>query len=360
MGRASWQAMCGLWRPPVRDAAELARRLAARAPALAAELLPHGVRDGQEWRAGSLAGERGRSLAVHLSGDRAGVWSDFASGESGDALDLVAARLYRGDKRLAMDWARQWLGLSGTHAASPRLPDAPAPVADDADALAEAERKRGSARRMWLAGTPLLPGTPAALYLAGRGIDLADLPRVPGALRSHAGLFNREGGEVYPAMVAAIVGPDGRHAATHRTWLHCAAGRWVKAPLRDPKMTLGRLKGGCIPLARRASGMPLARAPEGETVAIAEGIETALSVAVACPELRVLCAVSIGNMATITLPAAVRDVILCADNDGDNPSAARALQRAIESFAAQGRTVRIARSPHGKDFNDALRAECAA
>jgi len=140
----------------MRDARDLARRLAARAPALAAELLPHGVREGQEWRVGSLSGERGRSLAVHLSSDRAGVWSDFSSGEGGDALDLVAARLYRGDIALAMDWARQWLGLSNTAAASPRLPDASAqPVVDDADAVAEAEAKRGSARRMWLNAAPL-------------------------------------------------------------------------------------------------------------------------------------------------------------------------------------------------------------
>ena len=342
----------------MRDARELARRLAARAPALAAELLPHGVREGQEWRVGSLGGERGRSLAVHLSGDRAGVWSDFSSGEGGDALDLVAARLYRGDIAQAMDWARHWLGLSNTAAASPRLPDVSVlPVVDDADEMAEAEAKRGSARRMWLNAAALHPDSPAALYLAARGIMLVDLPRVPGALRSHAGLFNTESNQTWPAMVAAIIGPDGRHAATHRTWLNCTAGRWTKAPLRDPKMTLGRLKGGYIPLARGASGLPLARAPHGEAVAIAEGIETALSVAVACPELRVLCAVSIANMASVTLPAAVGDVILCADNDGDNPSAARALQRAIDAFAAQGRAVRIARSPHGKDFNDALIAE---
>lgn len=89
---------------------------------------------------------------------------------------------------------------------------------------------------------------------------------------------------------------------------------------------------------------------------IGEGIETCLSIALACPELRVLSAVSLGNMARITLPAAVRRVILAADNDGAGTPAAEALQRAIDHFAREGREVRVARSPVGNDFNDALTA----
>lgn len=340
---------------PMRDAAQLARRLAARAHALVAELLPAGVREGHEWRVGSLAGEAGRSLSIHLTGSRALVWSDFSSGEAGDGLDLVAAVLFRGDLRAAMAWSRAWLGMSAAPAPETRraaLPEPPAPASD-----AEAEARRGAARRMWLSGQPVLPGSPVAGYLAGRGIDLAELPRLPGALRFHPELMNRESERAWPAMLAAIVGPDGRHAATHRTWLTPAdGGRWTKAPLRSAKMVLGSFAGGHIPLARGASGAPLAQAPAGEAVAIAEGIETGLSVAVALPELRVLSAVSLGNLARVALPPAVREVILAADNDVGNPGAERALQRAVDTFVAQGRIVRIARSDVGKDFNDALTA----
>jgi putative DNA primase/helicase len=68
----------------------------------------------------------------------------------------------------------------------------------------------------------------------------------------------------------------------------------------------------------------------------------------------VLSAVSLSNMARVVLPPAVRTVILCADNDGDNAGAARALQRAVDHFAAEGRNVKIALPPIGKDFNDTL------
>jgi phage/plasmid primase-like uncharacterized protein len=119
-------------------------------------------------------------------------------------------------------------------------------------------------------------------------------------------------------------------------------------------MSLGRVAGGAIRLWHGASHKPLHEAPEGETVVIGEGIETALSVAIACPELRVLCALSLGNV--VELPPAVRAVILLADNDVGNVAAARGLQRAIDHYAHQGRHVRIARSTVGSDMNDLLRA----
>ncbi|MCC8361605.1 toprim domain-containing protein [Lysobacter sp. A6] len=64
--------------------------LAQRAEDVAAMLLPEGARQGREWCVGSLGGEAGASLKVHLGGSKAGVWADFATGESGDLLDLWA------------------------------------------------------------------------------------------------------------------------------------------------------------------------------------------------------------------------------------------------------------------------------
>jgi twinkle protein len=55
-------------------------------------LFPNGRRDGSEFRIGSLAGEKGDSLGIRISGEKAGVWADFATGDSGCGLiGLVAA-----------------------------------------------------------------------------------------------------------------------------------------------------------------------------------------------------------------------------------------------------------------------------
>jgi hypothetical protein len=340
-------------------AADLSAMLAGRMPELARELLPGGRRDGAEWRCGSLAGEAGRSLAVHLFGPRAGVWADFASGEAGDALELVAAARFANDKRAAMEWARGWLGLGTAQALPPAAARQAADRQRDQAGADDLVRMRKAALRLFLEAVPSIIGTPAAAYLAGRAIDLAELRRVPRALRFHPACWNREADARLPTMLAAIVNNEGVHLATHRTWLaEQAPGRWTKAQLRDPKMTLGSYAGGFIPLWRGASGVPLAKAPEGETVALAEGIETALSVALACPELRVLAAVSLANMARVQLPPSVAELILCADNDGaENLAATAALDRAAQRFLAEGRVVRIARSTVGKDFNDCLQAE---
>lgn len=93
------------------DIVTIKRMLADRAQSVAEMLLPNGRKEGQEWRAGSVDGEKGQSLGVHLSGQKAGVWQDFSTGEGGDLIDLWMAA-----KGLplpeALDAARNWLGLS--------------------------------------------------------------------------------------------------------------------------------------------------------------------------------------------------------------------------------------------------------
>lgn len=95
------------------NAAELSHRMASEAAAIAQYLLPGGKRQSGEWKAGSINGDEGKSLSVRLSGAKAGVWADFASGESGDLLDLWAA--VRGvSVSQAMTEAKQYLGVRDT------------------------------------------------------------------------------------------------------------------------------------------------------------------------------------------------------------------------------------------------------
>lgn len=61
-------------------------------PILAQQLFPRGHAEGREWAVGNLKGEPGSSLKIVLSGPRAGLWKDFATGEGGrDVVSLVAA-----------------------------------------------------------------------------------------------------------------------------------------------------------------------------------------------------------------------------------------------------------------------------
>ena len=336
------------------DMATIAAMLADRIASLCAELLPAGTREGAEWRIGSVAGEPGRSMAVHLSGPKAGVWKDWAADIGGDALDLVAQVLFRGDKVQAVRWSRAWLGLDKADPASFEQRRRQAENRRE-EAREDDRRRKRRALAIFLEAQPQLAGTVAATYLASRAIDLEQLGRQPRALRFHPSLWNAETERHWPALVAAIVDPNGRMVAVHRTWLMPDGSG--KAPLRDPKMTLGRYTGGVIPLWRGASGKPLNDTPEGETIIFTEGIEDGLTGTLGTPEYRVAAAVSLENMASIPLPPAIATVIIAAQNDPPGSPAAHALDRAVARFLAEGRRVKIARPPPGvKDLNDLLRA----
>lgn len=74
------------------NAGELAQLMAQNAATIAEYLFPNGKKAGKEWKLGGIDGEPGKSMSLCISGARAGVWKDFASGEGGDLLDAWAMR----------------------------------------------------------------------------------------------------------------------------------------------------------------------------------------------------------------------------------------------------------------------------
>lgn len=342
------------------SASQISQMLADNIARLAPELLPYGRKDGPEWRCGDLSGKPGQSLAVRLNGPKRGVWKDFGpGGQSGDALDLTAQCLFGGNRRDAMKWAENWLGLSNATSDAPvqRRPAIQAKPSSSVELDREAQRMRAKARRLWQEGQPI-QGTPADAYLRGRGLDLRALQHMPGSLRFHPAVWCAEVQKPLPAMVAAIASPAGKLIATHRTWLaQTPSGAWVKADLRAPKKVLGSFAGGCVRLTRGAAGKALGVADLGSSVVIAEGIETSLAVALSCPEMRVLAGVSLSNIGSVGLPPEITTVVLAADNDGPHNHAARkALEAACQKFAEQGREVRLALPENEGDWADVFKA----
>ena len=56
---------------------------------LCRHFFPNGKKDKQEWKVADLDGGKGRSLNISLSRDKAGLFYDFATGESGDFVTIV-------------------------------------------------------------------------------------------------------------------------------------------------------------------------------------------------------------------------------------------------------------------------------
>ena len=260
-------------------------------------------------------------MYIHRTGGNCGGWTDRATGEYGDLLDLINVVICGGQRDMlpAMQWARQWLGNESVPARK-----AKAKPQDDDDAAAIA-----AARKVWAAAQPIT-GTLAATYLRARAITIDPLPVT---LRYAPALLHYDTGLLLPALVAAISGPDGKVTAVRRVYLR--QDGMGKAAVNAPKMTLGRMRDGACRLA-----------PAGSTLGIAEGIETALS----AMELKgVPCWAACGSrLDAISIPDTVEHLMIF--RDGGEPGKLAA-DRARAAHARPGRSIEI-RTPPAKDWNE--------
>src|SRR5882762_9299463 len=101
----------------VHDASELASRLAREAEAVCRHYLSNGKREGRYWLVGDVHNTPGRSMFVRLQDSPkgpAGKWTDAATGEHGDLLDIIRESLGLRDFREVVEEA--WLFLKSPRA----------------------------------------------------------------------------------------------------------------------------------------------------------------------------------------------------------------------------------------------------
>lgn len=347
------------------DADLVKARANERVREIAAELLPNGREVCGFWRTGSIADEPGQSLAVTLTGSDKGMWCDHATGEGGNIIQLAQHAAFRGDFSDAFAWLKSKLGLDDMD------PDRLRKVRAEATAAAEqaerdhreqAEQRRRNAQGLWLRGRPIA-GTPVEAYLRTRGIPLERLQvngsmHLPGCLAFDPELYCKEVGRKLPAMLASVVDAAGRHLATHRTWLAPdGKGGWTKADLEDPKKVLGSFKGGFIPLWKGEHRKSMGELPAGTDLWVSEGIEDGLSAACAKPELRVIAAVTLGNLGELPPPPEGGRLMIIGQRD-TNPKTLEHLERAIARQQERDVEVWLTPPPAGgfKDVNEALMA----
>lgn len=342
------------------------------------DLLPDGHENGGYWIARNPVRDDKTSGSFWVRIKRpTGVWRDEATGETGDVIKLVMYLGQLPDYFATRDWCLKWLGWSRGEAARPARPAMPAAAADNAMAAAMTlAANRRSALAMWLNAEKITADNldrTIGPYFARRGIDLkthfVDKGReLPGAIRFLAlhdyRLAETKGKLTLPCMVALISGPDGKPVGVHRTWL--TPDRRDKADLPDPKKNKPRKiwpagwQGGVIRIAKGTGNLSPEQAVARDKrtpLVLTEGIEDAVSVAIACPDHRVWAAGTLGNLGQIPVLACVSRIIVCADNDWNKPQATALLEAAIRMLGAQGVPVGVARSWRGKDVNDLIKGD---
>jgi hypothetical protein len=313
-------------------ASELARRLARDAEAVCRRYLPNGSRQGRYWLVGDARNTPGRSLFVRLSGPEAGKgaagkWTDAATGEHGDLLDIIRESAGLMEFAQVLDEARHFLNLPS----------------HDRESNQAAARKqfRGapskSARRLFAMSRPIT-GTLAEAYLQGRGITKVD---GLDSLRFHPRCFYRNNDPTvvaWPAMIAAVTDVDGTITGVLRTWLDRSGTG--KAPFDSPRRAMGDLSGKGVRF-----GAPI------DVMAAGEGIETVLSLRSLLPRMPMIAGLSSAHLAALSFPAALRRLYILLDNDDAGKKATACL---VDRATASG-VEPIVLAPKLGDFNDDLR-----
>jgi hypothetical protein len=330
--------------------ANVAQRLAENAEAVCRHYLSNGRRSGGYWLVGDVHNNPGRSLYVRLtgptSGDRArGKWTDAATFEHGDLLDLIAAARGLDGIGEALDEARRFLGLGGSGSPPPSPSRLSGPTtADFAPAILQTPVPAGSAeaaRRLFGMSQPI-GGTTAGCYLRERGIGVT--PDMT-ALRFHPRCWYRpepdspDDGvrDAWPALIAAVTDLDGAVAGVQRTWLDLS-GR-AKAPVAVPRRAMGNLLGHAVRFGTA-----------GDVMAAGEGIETMLSLCGMLPALPLAAGLSAGHLAAMLFPPGLRRLYIVRDND---PAGLRA-EAVLTARAQAAGIAALTLIPALGDFNDDL------
>ncbi|MBO6675581.1 MAG: toprim domain-containing protein [Rhizobiales bacterium] len=315
-------------------AADLSQKLSREAEAVCRQYLSNGRKHGNYWIVGDVDNSPGRSLYVRLAGPTrgkgaAGKWTDAATGEHGDLLDLIAANLNLSTLRDTLEEARRFLSL-------PR----PEPPARERQSPAPPGSPE-AARRLWAMGQPIA-GTLAERYLSARG--LKDLRRVS-ALRFHPNCYYwREDAnandppEAWPALLAKVTDTAGTLTGVHRTWFDPQTAD--KAPLDPNRKAMGNLLGHAVRI-----GSPT------DVLAVGEGLETMLSLRQALAGLPIAAALSSNHLAAFDPPTDLRRLYVAIDNDAAGRAAFGTLTDRFEDSGLHLLPLR----PMLDDFNGDLR-----
>lgn len=298
-----------------RKISDLSSDLADRAESFCAYFFPNGRKQGNYWQIGDTSGAAGQSLAVRLQshgGRKAGAWTDFASDEYGDLIDLLHANLGSPTLGDTLRIAQSFLG------------EAPAPGVSNGTTKSSNSPAVSSSiriaqgRKLFSYGRTIL-GTPAAAYLSRRGIT-----RLGPALRYHPRVFLRSDTHAagppdqHPALLAKITNDRGMITGCARTFLNPDTG--AISDLERPKRILGQLHGNAI---RFGSG------PFGADLIVGEGLENTLSVGSALPEYDLAACLTANHLAVFIPPVSVQRIWIARDGDDVGAQAALRLSRRL-------------------------------
>jgi phage/plasmid primase-like uncharacterized protein len=147
-------------------------------------------------------------------------------------------------------------------------------------------------------------------------------------------------------MVAARSN-DGEVTAVQLTFLNSLTANKADIPVK--KRSYGLLKGSAVTIQEDKSS---------NLLAIAEGVETALSLKESGLQGTIKASLGLSNIARLEPPDPNTHIIICGDHDGPDSMATKTLEKSAVALQERGFKVTVIKPDQlGEDFNDVLKKQ---
>lgn len=286
------------------------------------------------------------SFSLIIQGEKTGSWCNFESGEAG--RDLIG--LYMNTHGVSFKEALAQLAKEGGIVSTNKIKTTPIltqnkQIFDDSN-----DKKIAYAQEVYRK-TISITGTPAEKYLQNRGLD-----SLPNDFRYTPNAIHPDTKKPTHALIVPLKNKQNNITGVVRIFLNKDGTKLNKTVIGEDnqpfqvvtKANLGVMKNAAVKIQIN---------PISDTVWVAEGIETALSISKVKPDETILASLSVSQLKGVSIDSDVKKIIICADNDGNNPNSRKALIAAVGHHLDNGKRVFITMpsGPEKADFNDLLR-----
>ncbi|MDC0344937.1 Ti-type conjugative transfer relaxase TraA [Alphaproteobacteria bacterium] len=279
------------------------------------------------------------SLCVSVSGRASGQWFDFEKGDGGNLFTLIQQTKgtdFKETLQIADDLtqgrARDLVPVTSQDS-KPKEPS-----------LAESQERQEKiekAQRLYEKTSPCVEGTYAEAYL-----DVYRKIRTyPGDDVRSGTAYDKRTNQEYNTLVAFARNAQGEITGGQTIYLNEKA---KKADIDVNKRSFGVIKGSVVTLQEDEN-------KTGRTF-MAEGVETALSIKESEFEGKIIATLGIHNFKNYEPSETEKQVIICADNDGESSPSLKIVDQAQERFKSLGLdSFIVTPAQEGRDINDILR-----
>jgi len=296
------------------------------------------------------------ALSVTLHGEKAGWWMRWSSGEGGKDLISLYANVYGLSWEQALRELGKDFGFSsrGKEAVRTSSVEKNRPIQNSAFRQENARQERiQKALSIYKSAIPI-SDTLAEKYLRDfRGI----VGELPSDFRFIKATKHLDTQKLVPALIAPIRDKEGEITGITRIFLNRDGSKITDTYINSvgkiekvtDKASLGVSKDGAV----------VVQQGDLNTILwVAEGIETALSVASIIPNQTVVASLSVNQFKNVPVGIEVQKIVILADRDEKGSNTIQSMTKAIDYHLSQGKRVFIAIPPDMGlkkcDFNDLI------